>query len=202
MSFASLLIFCFVICGSLTGPGIAAIVARVLRHGTGGAIAFSMGLAFGDIVWLSLAVAGLAVLAQTFQIVFLTVKWAGVLYLLFLAWKMWISSAAVRQVVPNSRRDHPGTLFLGGLSVTMGNPKVMVFYLALLPTLLDLTRISLLGFVELVCATLSVLSLVFGFYTMLAARARRLIANAAAVRFANRASAAAMTGAAAWVATR
>jgi threonine/homoserine/homoserine lactone efflux protein len=204
MSIASLLIFCsaLLFAAASPGPGIAAIVARVLGHGTGGAIALTMGLAFGDIVWLTLAVGGLAVLAQTFQLIFLIVKWAGVLYLLFLAWKMWTFPATVRAVAPDPRRENPFALFLGGLSVTMGNPKVMVFYLALLPTLLDLTRISYLGFIELVCSTLSVLSFVFGLYIVLAARARCLLASAGALRFANRASAAAMTGAAAWVATR
>jgi hypothetical protein len=48
-------------------------------------------------------------------------------------------------------------LFLAGLAVTMGNPKVMVFYLALLPTLLDLARVTVLGYAELVAVTLAVL---------------------------------------------
>ena len=56
-------------------------------------MAFTVGVALGDIVWLSLAVAGLAVLAQTFHWLFLVVKWAGVAYLLFLAWKMWRTPA-------------------------------------------------------------------------------------------------------------
>ena len=46
-------------------------------------------------------------------------------------------------------------LFLTGLSLTLGNPKTMVFYLALLPNLLDLAAITPLGFAELVAVTLS-----------------------------------------------
>ncbi len=71
------------------GPGIAAIVARVLGRGTQGAAAFTAGLAIGDVVWLTFAVTGLAVLAQTFHGVFLVVKYAGAAYLLYLAWKLW-----------------------------------------------------------------------------------------------------------------
>ena len=40
------------------GPGIAAIVARVLGRGRSGAVAFTTGLAMGDIVWLSATVLG------------------------------------------------------------------------------------------------------------------------------------------------
>lgn len=69
------------------GPGIAAIVARVLGRGTRGAVAFTTGVALGDVVWLAFAVLGLAVLA--FHGVFLIIKYAGAAYLLWLAWKLW-----------------------------------------------------------------------------------------------------------------
>jgi threonine/homoserine/homoserine lactone efflux protein len=84
----------------------------------------------------------------------------------------------------------------------MGNPKVMVFYVALLPTLVDLARVGWLGWVELAAVTLAVLALVFGAWIMLAARARRLFASERALRRMNRGSAGVMAGAAAWVATR
>ena len=64
----------------------------------------------------------------------------------------------------------------------------MVFYLALLPTILDLTRITVLGYAELVAATLSVLALVFAGYIALAARARRLFTSPKAIRILNRAT--------------
>jgi threonine/homoserine/homoserine lactone efflux protein len=67
------------------GPGIAAIVARVLGAGAGGAVIFTAGVAFGDVLWLSAAIGGLALLAQNFALVFQAVKWAGVLYLVYLA---------------------------------------------------------------------------------------------------------------------
>ncbi len=84
----------------------------------------------------------------------------------------------------------------------MGNPKVMVFYLALLPTLLDLTRITVLGYAELVAATLGVLGVVFAAYIVLAARARRLFTSARAIRILNRTTGTVMAGAAAAVAAR
>ena len=84
----------------------------------------------------------------------------------------------------------------------MGNPKVMVFYLALLPTIVDLARITFIGYTELVAATLAVLATVFSGYILLAARARRLFTSERAVRAMNRATGAVMAGAAAAIASR
>jgi threonine/homoserine/homoserine lactone efflux protein len=67
------------------GPGIAAILARVLGRGPNGAVAFTAGMAIGDVVWLSCAIVGLAALAQSFYGVFVAIKWAGIAYLVHLA---------------------------------------------------------------------------------------------------------------------
>lgn len=203
MDLASLIVFAtaLFLAAASPGPGIAAIVARVLGHGPTKAAVFAVGVALGDLVWLSFAVGGLAVLAQTFYWLFLTVKWAGICYLLYIAWKMW--HAPVKPITGGKPTDErPTTLLLGGLSVTMGNPKTMVFYLALLPTLVDLTRLSWLGFVELAGMVALVLAVVFGAYILLAARARRMLASPERLRRVHRGSALAMCGAAGWVATR
>ncbi len=52
----------------------------------------------------------------------------------------------------------------------MGNPKVMVFYLALLPALIDTARVTVVGYAELVAVTLGVLAIVFTGYVVLASR--------------------------------
>lgn len=184
------------------GPGIAAIVARVLGRGTDGAVAFTAGVAIGDVVWLTFAVTGLAVLAQTFQAVFVGVKYAGAAYLLYLAWKLWTAPAAPRDIAATTVRENPARLFLGGLAVTMGNPKVMVFYLALLPNLVDLRAVNPAGYAELAGVVLAVLTLVFSGYILLAARARRLFTSARAMKTVNRATGAVMAGAAVAIAAR
>lgn len=184
------------------GPGIAAILARVLGRGSNGAVAFTAGMAIGDVVWLSCAIVGLAALAQTFYGVFVAIKWAGIAYLIYLAWKLWTAPVVARDVEQDARPEHPVRLFLAGLALTLSNPKTMMFYLALLPTIIDLTRISMLGYFELVAATLAVLALVFGTYIYLAVRARRLFTSPRAIRVLNRTSGAAMAGAAVAVATR
>ncbi|MBA1155361.1 LysE family translocator [Microvirga mediterraneensis] len=201
---AGLLLFssALFIAAASPGPGIAAVVGRVLGRGLKEAVAFSIGIALGDVVWLTFAILGLAALAQAFHEVFLVIKYAGAAYLLYLAYKIWTVPALAREVTAETRPEHPAKLLLGGLALTLGNPKAIVFYLALLPTILDLTRITVLGYAELVAATLSVLGLVLAGYIVLAARARQLFTTPKAIRRLNRTTGALMAGAAAAVASR
>ena len=201
---AALLIFAatLFVAAASPGPGIAAIVARVLGRGLNGAVAFTAGLALGDVVWLTIAILGLAAIAHTFYGVFLAIKYAGVLYLLYLAYRLWTQPAEARQVTAEASNDKPLRLFLAGLAVTMGNPKVMVFYLALLPSLIDLQAVSLLGWLELSLVTLGVLAVVFGSYVLLAARTRALFTSPRAIRMVNRGTGAVMASAAVAIAAK
>jgi threonine/homoserine/homoserine lactone efflux protein len=204
MDLAGLLLFssALFIAAASPGPGIAAIVARVLGRGPKEAVACSIGVALGDVVWLTFAILGLAALAQAFHEVFLVIKYAGAAYLLYIAYTIWTAPAVAKDVKPEAGTEHPTKLLLGGLALTLGNPKTVVFYLALLPTILDLTRITVLGYAELVVATLSVVGVVFAGYIVLAARARQLFTTPKAIRILNRTTGALLAGAAAAVASR
>jgi len=182
------------------GPGVAAVVARSLVRGVRGAPAFIAGFLVGDLVWFTVAVTGLAALAQTAYAVFAAVKYAGAAYLLYLAWRMWTTRVGAAGHVPDARADdssqRPSRLFLGSLALTMGNPKTMVFFLALLPTVLQLDRLSVAGFVEIAAVIAAVLPAVLGAYVLAASRARRLLQNPRAVTLVNRSGATVMAGAA------
>ncbi|WP_419913765.1 LysE family translocator [Hoeflea sp.] len=183
------------------GPSIAALVARVLAKGPRDVLPFLAAMWVGEAVWLSLAVWGLASIAAAFQPVFAIIKWAGVLYLLYLAWKMWTAPAAVAdQDLPE--RGSAAKMFAAGLAVTLGNPKIMVFYLALLPTIIDLGRITLFGWGELVAIMLLVLIVIDLAWVLLAARARLLLKSHRAMRIANRLSAGMIAAAASAIAVR
>lgn len=183
------------------GPAITALVARVLVRGTAGAAALVLGLSVGDIVWLTATILGLAVVAKTFALAFLVLKYAGAAYLAYLAWRFWSAPTEARVAVA-PKGEHWLKLFFAGLSLTLGNPKTMVFYLALLPNLIDLRAVSAVGYCELVGLTFVILICVDGGYVLLAARARRLFQSERAMRWVNRGSGALLAGAAVTVATR
>jgi threonine/homoserine/homoserine lactone efflux protein len=184
------------------GPGIAAVIARSLGHGLKGAPAFIAGFMVGDLLWFGIASTGLAALAKTAATLFVAIKWAGVVYLLYLAWKLW--TAPAKRVAVESPDDgrHGWRAFVASLLLTLANPKAILFFLALLPTVVDLASMNLLRFVEISVAICIVLPTVLFAYAFLAARARTLFTTPRAVRRLNRGSGIAMAGAAVVVATR
>ena len=185
----------------LPGPGVTALVARVMARGTQGAPAFIAGFVAGSLAWFVIAATGLAVLAASFATVFVAIRYAGAAYLLYLAWKLWTAPARPMgegRITP----EEPVRLFLTGLAINLGNPKVIVFFLALLPTVVDLGRLTPLGFGELAAVIVAVASSVLTTYALAATRARRLFTSARAVRAVSRGSGAIMAGTAITIATR
>ena len=204
MDLAALVIFAstLFVAAASPGPGITALVARVIGRGPEGASAFAAGLILGDLIWLAVAILGLAVVAQTFHEIFLIIKYVGAAYLLYLAYRMWTAPAAPHDIAANGSRESDLRLFLGGLALTLGNPKVVAFYLALLPNLIDLTRAGLTGYLELASVSIAVLTVVFGAYVIAAARARTLFRSVRAMRLLNRVGGTMIAGAAVAVATK
>lgn len=184
------------------GPGVVALVARVVGHGLAGIIPFVAGLILGDLLWLAAAVLGLAVVAHTFQQAFVVIKFVGAAYLLYLAYRMWTAPTEAAGLSEAPRRDSNSGLFLGGLSVTLGNPKVAGFYLALLPNLIDLGHVDVLGYAEMAALCFVVLTVVFGSYALAAARARTLFKSPRTRRLFNRTGGTLMAGAAIAVAAK
>lgn len=205
MSLYGLLVFSAVysLAVASPGPGVAAVIARSLAKGTRGAPAFIAGFLVGDLIWFAFAATGLAALAQSAHAVFVVVKYAGAAYLLYLAYKLWTAPAVAAIDAPDLEgAQKPFQLFLGSLALTLANPKTMVFFLALLPTVVSLEQLTLLGFLEMTVAISILLPLTLGAYVLLAARARRVFKSATAVRRINRGTGAAMACAAVAVATR
>lgn len=203
MTLASLAIFAgtLLIAAGSPGPSIAALIARVLTRGPRDVLSFLTAMWVGEAVWLSCAVLGLAAIAEAFHQVFVVIKWVGVAYLLYLAWKMWTAPAGpVDGTLPEA--GSATKLFFAGLAVTLGNPKIMMFYVALLPTIIDMSSVTMAGWAELVAVMLAVLVVVDLAWVLFAAKARQLLRSARAVKIANRSSAGLMAGAAAAIAAK
>ena len=162
----------------------------------------SFGLILGDLTYLTAVVLGLAFLAQTFGMAFLVIKWLGVAYLAWLAWKFWSSGITPETIV--AKKGNTGLIsnFLGGLTLTLGNPKTMIFYVAITPTLVDLKTITLSDYGVLVLFTIAVLMIVLVPYLALAAKARGLLKSPRGLKLLNRGAATFMFGAAAAIAAR
>ncbi|HEV7345075.1 MAG TPA: LysE family translocator [Devosia sp.] len=154
------------------GPGVAAVVARALGGGFKGAFPMVLGILAGDLVYFVFAVFGLAAIATLFGPVFVLVRWAGAAYLLYIAYRFWTARPGSEQMKP--RNEDGWKTFLAGFSLTMGNPKTIVFYLAILPTVIPLDQMNPLAFAELTFIVVAVLLLIGCGYAWLASAAREM----------------------------
>lgn len=186
------------VAGSIPGPGVAAVVGRSLGTQQHSVLPFILGIALGDVVFLTIAVLGLAALAQIFAGVFTTVKIAGGFYLLYLAWKFWTAGVASTEVHKVQTRA-PWTAGLSGMAISLGNPKVIVFYLALLPNVIDLTSVAVVDWVVLSVLTVAVLFAVLLPYSVAASKLRSVFSNTIALRRLNRGAALFIGGAGALI---
>ena len=176
-------------------------MARVLARGTHGVPSFIAGIIVGALVWFIVAALGLAALAAVFSPVLVIVRYAGAAYLLYLAWKLWRAPAKPLERA-SDMPESGAKLFWTGLAINLGNPKAVAFFLALLPTVVDLTKLTPLGIAELSAVIAVVVAGVFGAYALAADRARRLFRSEKSLKAINRGSSVVMAGAAVTIAAR
>jgi threonine/homoserine/homoserine lactone efflux protein len=204
MSLSALALFALVYVAAVAtpGPGVAALVARVLGCGLAGVAPFIAGFVVGDMIWLVVAGTGLAVLAHEFAGVFTAVKYAGAAYLLYVGWKMATAPVAAPDGGPLQAPTLGWRAFFGSLSLTLGNPKVMVFFLSIMPLVVDVKSLDIATLAGLAALCGVLISLTFGLYALAANRARALLRSTRAVKAVQRAAGGLMAGVAVAIATR
>lgn len=123
------------------GADMMLLLARTLRHGVRGGWAVALGIGSGSVVHALAAAFGLAALLAASASAFAVVKWAGAAYLLWLAFGML--RAAARPASTGTAAAPAGDavglwrLYRQGLFTNVLNPKVALFFLALLPQFID-----------------------------------------------------------------
>jgi threonine/homoserine/homoserine lactone efflux protein len=187
------------------GPGFLMVVARSLADGLKAGLAAIAGLVLGDLLFLLLAILGMSALAAVMGEFFLAVKILGAAYLIWLGVKTWRSRPHQPQMAaPEAARKpmpHHRSALLGFL-VTLGNPKVILFYGALVPTFVDVTTLTAVDVAALAFVVAAMLFSVVGFYAWLAARAGRVVRSERALVWLNRLTGGMLVGAGIAVATR
>ncbi len=181
------------IAAAIPGPGMTALIARSISFGATSGFVMLAGLIIGDLFYLSFAVFGLAVITTNFNEVFFIVKYGAAIYLCYLAWIFWNTkhqSLNITQV--NSSKD----LFAAGLSgftITIGNPKTIGFYLALLPIIIELDQITIQQWaLSLVPLTILVLLSVGALFILGALAVRQALSGIRAQKLLYRGAASAM----------
>ena len=183
------------------GPGLAAILSRSLGSGLPAGLAVTTGLVIGDAIFLGIAMIGLSAIANTMGPMFQVVKYAGAAYL------VWLGIQAIRAATkPVEIQAIPSAPLLKdvglGLVVTLGNPKPILFYGALLPNFLDLSSVTSGDFTILMAVVVAVSFVVYSGYMLVIERARRLLNSTRTVKRLNQATGVMLIGSGLAVASR
>ncbi len=173
------------------GTGVIYTLALGLGQGRPAAIAAAFGCTFGILPHLLAAILGLAAVLHTSAVLFTIVKIAGVAYLLYLAWQAVRSDGALA-IKPNKSRDADWRIARRGALINILNPKLSIFFLALLPPFLSgnpaTATAEMLG---MGAVFMAMTFLVFVAYGVFAAAARdHLLQSERAMRWLNRSFAA------------
>ncbi|MFQ1701173.1 LysE family translocator [Loktanella agnita] len=118
------------------GTGVIYTLALGLGQGRRAAIAAAVGCTFGIVPHLAAATLGLAALLHTSALLFQVIKFAGVAYLLYLAWQALQSDGALAVRADNAGQSSFAIARRGAL-INILNPKLSIFFLALLPPFLS-----------------------------------------------------------------
>jgi threonine/homoserine/homoserine lactone efflux protein len=160
---------------AIPGPGNLALITSTSKGGVVGGLMATLGVIAGDQVLMWLAVVGVAAVLTTYPAAFVAIQWLGALYLAWLGWKMLIAKPGDAPVL-NIR---PRQYFQQALTITLLNPKAIVFYMAFFPLFVNPEiHLGLISFGAM-AATIAVLTFLYGMgMTLLTHRlAERMRAN-------------------------
>mgnify|MGYP006142511383 FL=1 len=116
------------------GPNMAYLALVAATEGRRAGYAAVAGVALGLAVVGGLAAVGVAALISSSELAYQTLRWGGVVYLLWLAWDGW--SGAAEEIEHAPLGSTLWRYFRRGLITNLLNPKAAVFYVAVLPSFL------------------------------------------------------------------
>jgi threonine/homoserine/homoserine lactone efflux protein len=178
----------------LPGPNVTLLVATSLAYGASRALTTLAGTSSAIALQLLITVLGMTSLLLVLVAGFEWLRWAGVLYLLWLGIRQWRAApVALEDVDPaaiSTRR-----LFWQGFVVSATNPKTLLFYAAFLPQFLDPARAPLPQLLLLSVTFLTLATVLDGSYTLLAGRLRPWFRGHRRARLRQRLSGALLIGA-------
>lgn len=124
--------------GIAPGPDILFVFAQSLAQGPSAGALVTLGLCTGLCVHVTLAAFGFAAVMKKCPFAFKAVTWCGALYLVWLGWGAWRSAVvAVATDQPAAETLPYLRLYARGIVMNLCNPKVILFFLALMPRFID-----------------------------------------------------------------
>ena len=166
----------------IPGTGVIYTVSTGLTQGKKASLYVALGCTLGIVPHLLATILGLAALMHTSAVAFQLLKWAGVVYLFYVAWGTWRDKSAF-QLDDNPSRTHALGLISKAILMNVLNPKLTIFFLAFLPQFIPTNRTHVLAPMLLLSAIFMLMTLaVFVVYGLLAHTFRHFVVESARVQ--------------------
>jgi len=165
----------------MPGTGVIYTLSHGLGGGTRAALAATLGCTLGIVPHMAASIFGLAALLHTSAVAFQALKFAGVMYLFYLAW-VALKDTSKLNVEENRARRSATQIAAQGFLINILNPKLSIFFLAFLPQFVPAASATPLFDMLVLSATFMALTaLVFAGYGSAAALMRRYVISRPAV---------------------
>jgi threonine/homoserine/homoserine lactone efflux protein len=168
------------------------IVARAMAHGPVSGIVYGLGTVTGILIFLALATLGLSMLASEMGIAMTLLRYAGAAWLIWTGIKLWTAKPEMAEVPARSGTGLLSAYFTG-IALNLGNPKMPLFYVALLPNIAG-DALNLGTALQLAAVILLVETVVIGGHVLLALHSRRFLRSPKIARRINRTAGTVMIG--------
>ena len=183
----------FFVFAASPGPDNMTILARTVSNGAPSGFAYGLGTATGILLYLGLAAFGLSIIASEMGMAMTVLRYVGAAYLIWMGIRLWTAEPVVPHMSRDGTRRDLLPIFLTGIALNLGNPKMPLFYLALLPNFVGVT-FGMQEYFALSGVILAVEAVVIGGHVWMANRARYMLRTPAIIRKVNRVSGSILAG--------
>ena len=169
------------------GPTILLVVSYALARGRNVKLALVSGVILGDLIAMSVTLAGLGIVLAASASVFTMMKWAGALYLAWMGIGMIRKAGTATAELQAVGQRGSGTAFRDGFIVTLLNPKSIGFFIAFVPQFIDSANPVVPQFLIMIVTFVGLGGINVLAYALLAARLRDKVTRPGALAWLQRA---------------
>jgi threonine/homoserine/homoserine lactone efflux protein len=184
------------------GPEIAGLLSRALSGGMFNSLPLAIGIILGKLLMLTAAIIGLTALVKILGPMFVTLKFCGAAYLVWLGIKKWRNAGRVLAGNEKTKTVSFVSEIGLGLAMTLSNPIAIVFYMALLPGVINVSGVTLNSYVLLCSIIICDMTIIVIGYGIMAEVARKLFSSSNSKRHIDRMAGAMMFCAAILIVSR
>ena len=162
-----------IVLAATPGPGVFGSMAKAAAEGFKMSLFFIGGLVIGDSILLALALLGMSAIAKLMGDMFLAIRIAGGLYLVYLGIKMFRSNS-ISVSAKKDKEENKWQTCVSGMLLSLGNPKPILFYASVLPAIINFNEVRLIDALLMMVLIALVAFSVVGTYAYIASLTHKI----------------------------